>query len=173
MDICLHMSGMGTCKGIYYLDPNKCLPGLCICPCRGLGPRWDQDWCSCWDFLTVTSLFIDLGLETDATEDDFGVWEVKTMVAVILHLLEGPSGKVPLPPVTCSQDWVNVYLLTFSKSPSPLVTFFETTGRCSFVTSSPSTVLFLQSLVGRPPPPDPADPHAISSQVNCFRRQRW
>lgn len=45
------------------------------------------------------SLLIDLGLETDATEDDFGVWEVKTMVAVILHLLEGPSGKVPL--TTC------------------------------------------------------------------------
>ena len=37
-----------------------------------------------------------MGLETDATEDDFGVWEVKTMVAVILHLLEGPSGKVRL-----------------------------------------------------------------------------
>lgn len=42
----------------------------------------------------VTSPPIDLGLETDATEDDFGVWEVKTMVAVILHLLEGPIGKI-------------------------------------------------------------------------------
>lgn len=42
----------------------------------------------------VTSLPIDLGLETDATEDDFGVWEVKTMVAVILHLLEGANGKI-------------------------------------------------------------------------------
>lgn len=50
-------------------------------------------------FLIVLSLLIDLGLETDATEDDFGVWEVKTMVAIILHLLEGPSGKVPL--TTC------------------------------------------------------------------------
>lgn len=71
------MSGMGTCKGIYGLDQNRC---------AGL---------SCWDFLIVISLLIDLGLETDATEDDFGVWEVKTMVAVILHLLEGSSGKVP------------------------------------------------------------------------------
>lgn len=62
-----------------------------------------------WDFFIVTSLLIDLGLETDATEDDFGVWEVKTMVAVILHLLEGPSGKVPLLSVTCSQGWVNAY----------------------------------------------------------------
>ncbi|GAB5582404.1 epithelial splicing regulatory protein 2 isoform X1 [Prionailurus iriomotensis] len=41
--------------------------------------------------LTVATMAQDLGLETDATEDDFGVWEVKTMVAVILHLLEGPS----------------------------------------------------------------------------------
>lgn len=58
------------------------------------------------------SLLIDLGLETDATEDDFGVWEVKTMVAVILHLLEEPSGKVPL--TTChllSQGLVNACLL--------------------------------------------------------------
>lgn len=55
----------------------------------------------CWEifFLIIISLPIDLGLETDATEDDFGVWEVKTMVAVILHLLEEPSGKVPL--TTC------------------------------------------------------------------------
>lgn len=51
---------------------------------------------SCWDFLIIISLLIELGLETDATEDDFGVWEVKTMVAVILHLLEGPNGKVLL-----------------------------------------------------------------------------
>lgn len=50
----------------------------------------------CWNSLIAISLLIDLGLETDATEDDFGVWEVKTMVAIILHLLEGPSGKVPL-----------------------------------------------------------------------------
>uniref|UniRef100_A0A452UY73 Epithelial splicing regulatory protein 2 n=1 Tax=Ursus maritimus TaxID=29073 RepID=A0A452UY73_URSMA len=41
--------------------------------------------------LTVATMAQDLGLETDATEDDFGVWEVKTMVAVILHLLEGSS----------------------------------------------------------------------------------
>ncbi|XP_030155359.1 epithelial splicing regulatory protein 2 isoform X3 [Lynx canadensis] len=44
--------------------------------------------------LTVATMAQDLGLETDATEDDFGVWEVKTMVAVILHLLEGPSGQL-------------------------------------------------------------------------------
>lgn len=48
----------------------------------------------------ATSLSTDLGLETDATEDDFGVWEVKTMVAVILHLLDGPNGEVSLGPVT-------------------------------------------------------------------------
>lgn len=123
MDICLHMSGMGTCKGIYYLDPNKCLPGLCICPCRGLGPRWDQDWCSCWDFLTVTSLFIDLGLETDATEDDFGVWEVKTMVAVILHLLEGPSGKVPLATCHLLSGLGECLPLNFLKVPLPTCYF--------------------------------------------------
>uniref|UniRef100_M3Y6G1 Epithelial splicing regulatory protein 2 n=1 Tax=Mustela putorius furo TaxID=9669 RepID=M3Y6G1_MUSPF len=44
--------------------------------------------------LTVATMAQDLGLETDATEDDFGVWEVKTMVAVILHLLEEPSGQL-------------------------------------------------------------------------------
>ncbi|KAI5136953.1 epithelial splicing regulatory protein 2 isoform X1 [Manis pentadactyla] len=48
--------------------------------------------------LTVATMAQDLGLETDATEDDFGVWEVKTMVAVILHLLEGPSGQLFLKP---------------------------------------------------------------------------
>lgn len=46
--------------------------------------------CSARD-LTVGAMAQDLGLETDSTEDDFGVWEVKTMVAVILHLLEGPN----------------------------------------------------------------------------------
>ncbi|XP_078213631.1 epithelial splicing regulatory protein 2 isoform X6 [Callithrix jacchus] len=44
--------------------------------------------------LTVATMAKDLGLETDATEDDFGVWEVKTMVAVILHLLKEPSSQL-------------------------------------------------------------------------------
>ncbi|XP_032139702.1 epithelial splicing regulatory protein 2 isoform X3 [Cebus imitator] len=49
--------------------------------------------CSAGD-LTVATMAQDLGLETDATEDDFGVWEVKTMVAVILHLLKEPSSQL-------------------------------------------------------------------------------
>ena len=72
-----------------------------------------------FDFLIVLSLLSELGLETDATEDDFGVWEVKTMVAVILHLLEGPSGKVPL--TTCHLFpwvWVNACLVN-PQSPLP------------------------------------------------------
>uniref|UniRef100_H9KY09 Epithelial splicing regulatory protein 2 n=1 Tax=Callithrix jacchus TaxID=9483 RepID=H9KY09_CALJA len=44
--------------------------------------------------LTVATMAKDLGLETDATEDDFGVWEVKTMVAVILYLLKEPSSQL-------------------------------------------------------------------------------
>lgn len=76
----------------------------------------------CRDFLIVISLVAELGLETDATEDDFGVWEVKTMVAVILHLLEGPSGKVPL--TIClpdlSRGWVDACLFI---PPSPLPSF--------------------------------------------------
>ncbi|XP_059988599.1 epithelial splicing regulatory protein 2 isoform X6 [Lagenorhynchus albirostris] len=47
----------------------------------------------------------DLGLETDATEDDFGVWEVKTMVAVILHLLDGPSGQLFSKPEVVKQKY--------------------------------------------------------------------
>ncbi|ELK14531.1 Epithelial splicing regulatory protein 2 [Pteropus alecto] len=47
----------------------------------------------------------DLGLETDATEDDFGVWEVKTMVAIILHLLEGPSGQLFSKPEVVKQKY--------------------------------------------------------------------
>lgn len=100
------MSGMGTCKGIYEPDQNKCLP-------------------LCWDFLIVIFLLIDLGLETDATEDDFGVWEVKTMVAVILHLLEEPSGKVSLTTCHLLSGLGGCLRLTSSKSPSPLVTFYE------------------------------------------------
>uniref|UniRef100_A0A287A4D0 Epithelial splicing regulatory protein 2 n=1 Tax=Sus scrofa TaxID=9823 RepID=A0A287A4D0_PIG len=55
--------------------------------------------------LTVATMAQDLGLETDATEDDFGVWEVKTMVAVILHLLEGPSGQLFLKPEVVKQKY--------------------------------------------------------------------
>ena len=66
---------------------------------------WDvQTWTS-----VVTSLPIDLGLETDATEDDFGVWEVKTMVAVILHLLEGSNGKILALLSSYCQDWVSAH----------------------------------------------------------------
>ncbi|XP_075392957.1 epithelial splicing regulatory protein 2 isoform X2 [Tenrec ecaudatus] len=55
--------------------------------------------------LTVASMAQDLGLETDATEDDFGVWEVKTMVAIILHLLEGPSGQLFSKPEVVKQKY--------------------------------------------------------------------
>ncbi|XP_028333457.1 epithelial splicing regulatory protein 2 isoform X1 [Physeter macrocephalus] len=55
--------------------------------------------------LTVATMAQDLGLETDATEDDFGVWEVKTMVAVILHLLDGPSGQLFLKPEVVKQKY--------------------------------------------------------------------
>lgn len=71
------------------------------------------------------SLLIDLGLETDATEDDFGVWEVKTMVAIILHLLESPSGKVPLTTFHLFSRLGECLPLTSSKFPSPRVTFSE------------------------------------------------
>lgn len=60
---------------------------------------------SCWNSLIAISLLIDLGLETDATEDDFGVWEVKTMVAIILHLLEGPSGQLFSKPEVVKQKY--------------------------------------------------------------------
>ncbi|EHB17049.1 Epithelial splicing regulatory protein 2 [Heterocephalus glaber] len=60
--------------------------------------------CSARD-LTVATMAQDLGLETDATEDDFGVWEVKTMVAVILHLLEGPSGQLFSKPEVVKQKY--------------------------------------------------------------------
>uniref|UniRef100_A0A8C4MTB0 Epithelial splicing regulatory protein 2 n=1 Tax=Equus asinus asinus TaxID=83772 RepID=A0A8C4MTB0_EQUAS len=55
--------------------------------------------------LTVATMAQDLGLETDATEDDFGVWEVKTMVAVILHLIEGPSGQLFSKPEVVKQKY--------------------------------------------------------------------
>ncbi|XP_023379241.1 epithelial splicing regulatory protein 2 isoform X4 [Pteropus medius] len=55
--------------------------------------------------LTVATMAQDLGLETDATEDDFGVWEVKTMVAIILHLLEGPSGQLFSKPEVVKQKY--------------------------------------------------------------------
>nr|XP_010960815.1 epithelial splicing regulatory protein 2 isoform X1 [Camelus bactrianus]XP_045378234.1 epithelial splicing regulatory protein 2 isoform X1 [Camelus bactrianus] len=55
--------------------------------------------------LTVATMAQDLGLETDATEDDFGVWEVKTMVAVILYLLEGPSGQLFSKPEVVKQKY--------------------------------------------------------------------
>ncbi|XP_053460847.1 epithelial splicing regulatory protein 2 isoform X5 [Nycticebus coucang] len=55
--------------------------------------------------LTVATMAQDLGLETDATEDDFGVWEVKTMVAVILHLLKGPSSQLFLEPEVIKQKY--------------------------------------------------------------------
>ncbi|XP_036690437.1 epithelial splicing regulatory protein 2 isoform X5 [Balaenoptera musculus] len=55
--------------------------------------------------LTVATMAQDLGLETDATEDDFGVWEVKTMVAVILHLLDGPSGQLFSKPEVVKQKY--------------------------------------------------------------------
>ncbi|XP_069406265.1 epithelial splicing regulatory protein 2 isoform X4 [Ovis canadensis] len=55
--------------------------------------------------LTVATMAQDLGLETDATEDDFGVWEVKTMVAIILHLLESPSGQLFLKPEVVKQKY--------------------------------------------------------------------
>ncbi|XP_034378877.1 epithelial splicing regulatory protein 2 isoform X1 [Arvicanthis niloticus] len=60
--------------------------------------------CSARD-LTVGTMAQDLGLETDATEDDFGVWEVKTMVAVILHLLEGPNGQLFSKPEVVKQKY--------------------------------------------------------------------
>uniref|UniRef100_A0A8C9QEL5 Epithelial splicing regulatory protein 2 n=1 Tax=Spermophilus dauricus TaxID=99837 RepID=A0A8C9QEL5_SPEDA len=60
--------------------------------------------CSARD-LTVATMAQDLGLETDATEDDFGVWEVKTMVAIILHLLERPSGQLFSKPQVVKQKY--------------------------------------------------------------------
>lgn len=77
-----------------------------------------------WTWALVdTSLPVDLGLETDATEDDFGVWEVKTMVAVILHLLEGPNGKTLAQLVTHCRGWV----MPISESFCRLVTFSKRT----------------------------------------------
>uniref|UniRef100_G3SGR8 Epithelial splicing regulatory protein 2 n=1 Tax=Gorilla gorilla gorilla TaxID=9595 RepID=G3SGR8_GORGO len=55
--------------------------------------------------LTVATMAQDLGLETDATEDDFGVWEVKTMVAVILHLLKEPSSQLFSKPEVIKQKY--------------------------------------------------------------------
>nr|KAF6285604.1 epithelial splicing regulatory protein 2 [Myotis myotis] len=55
--------------------------------------------------LTVATMAQELGLETDATEDDFGVWEVKTMVAVILHLLEGPNDQLFSKPEVIKQKY--------------------------------------------------------------------
>uniref|UniRef100_A0A4W2GSM1 Epithelial splicing regulatory protein 2 n=1 Tax=Bos indicus x Bos taurus TaxID=30522 RepID=A0A4W2GSM1_BOBOX len=60
--------------------------------------------CSARD-LTVATMAQELGLETDATEDDFGVWEVKTMVAIILHLLESPSGQLFVKPEGVKQKY--------------------------------------------------------------------
>ncbi|XP_017707703.1 PREDICTED: epithelial splicing regulatory protein 2 isoform X4 [Rhinopithecus bieti] len=55
--------------------------------------------------LTVATMAQDLGLETDATEDDFGVWEVKTMVAVILHLLKESSSQLFSKPEVIKQKY--------------------------------------------------------------------
>lgn len=95
---------------------NWAITSVCQDSVGVLGVMWDvRTWTS-----VVTSLPIDLGLETDATEDDFGVWEVKTMVAVILHLLERPNSKVLALLVSYCQGWVNASepscrLVTFSK----------------------------------------------------------
>lgn len=116
------------------------------------------------------SLLIELGLETDATEDDFGVWEVKTMVAIILHLLESPSGKVPLTTFHLFSRLGECLPLSSSKFPSPHVTFSErpqVKPLCCLLI--PLNCPFCRAWWGdTPPSPDPADPHAISSQVNCL-----
>lgn len=100
------------------------------------------------------SLLIELGLETDATEDDFGVWEVKTMVAIILHLLESPSGKVPLTTFHLFSRLGECLPLSSSKFPSPCVTFSERPQvKAPLLPPHPPQLSFLQSLVGRHPSP--------------------
>ncbi|XP_028333459.1 epithelial splicing regulatory protein 2 isoform X5 [Physeter macrocephalus] len=74
---------------------------LCTLPRGHLGSSYTGPGATC----CLTGKGPDLGLETDATEDDFGVWEVKTMVAVILHLLDGPSGQLFLKPEVVKQKY--------------------------------------------------------------------
>lgn len=40
--------------------------------------------------------WLDLGLGTDETEEDFGVWQVKTMVAIIFSMLSESCSKCPI-----------------------------------------------------------------------------
>lgn len=44
-------------------------------------------------FLFSLTRCIDIGLETDETEEDFGVWQVKTMVAIIFSMLSETCSK--------------------------------------------------------------------------------
>ncbi|KAM9065210.1 epithelial splicing regulatory protein 2 isoform 1-T1 [Sarcophilus harrisii] len=55
--------------------------------------------------LTVAAMAQNLGLETDAAEDDFGVWEVKTMVTIICHLLSEQNHSFTEPEIVkCKYD---------------------------------------------------------------------
>lgn len=124
------MSGLGICKCTHELGQNRCICWSPACVYGGeLGPGVNR--IGAYAVFTVTSLPIDLGLETDATEDDFGVWEVKTMVAVILDLLKESSSKFSLTACHLFSGMTNAGLLllptvTFSKRPQgkPLCHFF-------------------------------------------------
>lgn len=74
------------------------------------------------------------------------MWEVKTMVAIILHLLEVPGGKVPLTTAHLFSRLGECLPLTSSKFPSPRVTFSErpqVKALCCLLPPTP-TVLFAE-----------------------------
>lgn len=50
----------------------------------------------CASLLFSIITYLDLGLGTDETEEDFGVWQVKTMVAIIFSMLSESCSKWPV-----------------------------------------------------------------------------
>lgn len=57
------------------------------------GKPYDLFTNDCASLLFSIITCLDLGLGTDETEEDFGVWQVKTMVAIIFSMLSESCSK--------------------------------------------------------------------------------
>lgn len=57
------------------------------------GKSYDLFTNDCASLLFSIITCLDLGLGTDETEEDFGVWQVKTMVAIIFSMLSESCSK--------------------------------------------------------------------------------
>lgn len=60
------------------------------------GKPYDLFINDCASLLFSIITWLDLGLGTDEAEEDFGVWQVKTMVAIIFSMLSESCSKCPI-----------------------------------------------------------------------------